>query len=165
MQRLGPPSCRLVLFGKSSRKHFSAADLETQLRGAAFSVHLRGHVGPRKAIFDSIRCGSLPIIASDLTPLPLSDEIDYAAFALRVPERTDPAKVLEALQRLDETKRRAMRVAMAAAAVKLDSGPLGSLAYEVLRRFVRVARGGHGGGKAIKAVPLSTRTPLPMLPL
>ena len=30
-------------------------------------MHLKGHVGPRKAIMDSIRCGSLPLIASDRT--------------------------------------------------------------------------------------------------
>ena len=37
-------------------------------------------------MFDSIRCGALLLFASDHTPLPFSDEIDYDAFALRVPE-------------------------------------------------------------------------------
>jgi len=76
MSAIGPPACKLLLFERSSRKRFDPAHLEGGLRAASFSVQLKGHVGPRKAILDSIRCGSLPIIASDRTPLPFSDEIE-----------------------------------------------------------------------------------------
>ena len=72
MQRQGEPTCKLVLFTAQARKHFSASDIEAALRTASFTLQLRGHVGPRKAIFDSIRCGALPLIASDRSPLPRS---------------------------------------------------------------------------------------------
>ena len=159
MRRVGEPTCKLVLFDKATRKHFNPSQLEAALRGSSFSIHLKGHVGPRKAIMDSIRCGSLPVIASDHTPFPFSDEIDYAAFALRVPERANASKMLAALSRFSEPRLRQMRRAMAKAAHLLDSGPNGGMAIEVLKRFVRVA------DRKVNAVPGVTDTPLPQLPL
>ena len=71
----------------------------------------------------------------------------------------DPTRVLAALDRYDEATLRTMRVAMARAAQLLDTGPRGSLAEEVLRRFARVARG------ETPAVPRTTKTPLRVLDL
>lgn len=231
MRRVGEPTCRLVLFEKATRKHFNPSDLEAALRGASFSVHLKGHVGPRKAIMDSIRCGSLPLIASDHTvvtthqqaqrkapplrtsdscthaahiklahtvtpqrysgcdslhtfstrsrrcvlptrrvviasrslayvqPFPFSDEIDYSAFALRVPEKANATKVLAALIRIGESQLRSMREAMLRAAHLLDCGPNGGMAHAVLARFVRVSE------RVVNAVPAVTDTPLPLLKL
>lgn len=156
MRKFGEPLCRLVLFDKTNRKHFNPSDLEHALRGASFSVHLKGHVGPRKAILDSIRCGSLPLIASDRTPLPFSDEIHYGAFALRVAERANATRVVAALGAIDEARLRRMREEMARAAHLLDCGPRGGMAAAVLERFVKVADG------VVKAVPASTSTPLPL---
>ena len=157
MQRVGEPACKLVLFDKATRKRFNPSDLEAALRRSSFSVHLKGHVGPRKAIMDSIRCGSLPLLASDRTPFPFSDEIDYSAFALRVPERANATRVLARLGLFDEATLRRRRAAMARAAHLLDCGPRGGMAEAVLRRFVRVA------DRAVESVPLATATPLPML--
>ena len=140
-----------------TRKRFNPSDLEDALRQSSFSVHLKGHVGPRKAIMDSIRCGSLPLIASDRTPFPFSDEIDYSAFALRVSERANATRVLAALERFGEAQLRRMRSAMLRAAHLLDCGPNGGMAAAVLHRFVRVADGD------VKAVPSITNTPLPLL--
>ena len=159
MRRIGEPTCRLVLFDKATRKKFNPSDLEVALRTSTFSVHLKGHVGPRKAIFDSIRCGSLPVIAADRTPFPFSDAIDYSAFALRVPERANATRVLAALSRFTEPQLRRMRTAMAAAAHALDCGPHGGMADAVLERFVRVADG------TVRAVPSTTSTPLHLLDL
>ena len=97
MQRQGEPTCKLVLFTAQARKHFSASDIEAALRTASFTLQLRGHVGPRKAIFDSIRCGALPLIASDRSPLPFADEIDYSKFGVRVGESANASKVLKEL--------------------------------------------------------------------
>ena len=157
MRSVGEPRCRLVLFDKATRKHFNPSELEAALRDASFSVHLKGHVGPRKAIMDSLRCGSLPVIASDRTPFPFSDEIDYAAFALRVSERANATRVLAALDRFSEQDLQLMRAAMARAAHLLDCGPNGGMAAAVLARFVRVA------DRVIQAVPAATHTPLPLL--
>ena len=157
MRAVGEPRCTLVLFDKAQRKHYSPSDLEASLRSASFSLQLRGHVGPRKAVLDSIRCGALPVLASERTPLPFSDEIDYAAFALRVAERANATRALGALERIDAPKLRAMRAAMAAAARLLDAGPHGAMAEAVLARFVNVAE------RRVSAVPASTRTPLPLL--
>lgn len=156
MRRVGEPACKLVLFDKATRKHFDPSNLEAALRQATFSVHLKGHVGPRKAIMDSLRCGSLPLIASDRTPFPFSDEIDYAAFSLRVPERANATRVLAALARIDESRLRRMRKAMAHAAHLLDCGPNGGMAEAVLARFVKVAE------QQVTAVPAVTNTPLPL---
>lgn len=158
MKQVGAPRCRLVLFEKKTRKRrFDPADLEAALRASSFSVHLRGHVGQRKAIMDSIRCGSLPVMASDRTPFPFSDEIDYSAFAVRVGEKANATRVLAALERIPEAQLRRMRTAMAKAAHVLDAGPHGGLAQAVLARFVRVA------DRHVVAVPDSTRTPIKKL--
>ena len=157
MTSVGEPKCILVLFNPSSRKHFNPSDLEATLRASSFSVQLKGHVGPRKAIFDSIRCGALPVIASDRTPLPFSDGIDYGAFALRVPERANVTRVLARLARISEQELRARRAAMAAAAHALDCGPNGGMADAILVRFASVAE------RRIRAVPSGTSTPLPLL--
>ena len=159
MKLVGEPTCKLVLFDKGSRKKFNPSELEVALRGASFSVHLKGHVGPRKAILDSIRCGSLPLIASDRTPLPFSDEIDYSAFALRVPEKSNATRVLAALTRYGVVQLRRMRETMARAAHLLDCGPHGGMADAVLARFVKVAE------REVNAVPAVTDTPLPFLKL
>lgn len=158
MTSVGEPECALVLFNPSSRKqHFNPSDLEATLRASSFSVQLKGHVGPRKAIFDSIRCGALPVIASDRTPLPFSDGIDYGEFALRVPERANVTRVLARLARISEQELRARRAAMAAAAHALDCGPHGGMADAILARFASVAE------RRIRAVPSGTSTPLPLL--
>jgi hypothetical protein len=157
MRMLGPPTCRLLLFDKATRKHFDPSALEAALRSSSFSVHLKGHVGPRKAIMDSIRCGSLPVIASDRTPFPFSDEIDYAAFALRVPEKANATRFLAALSQISEDELRGMRRAMSEAAHLLDCGPNGGMAAAVLARFVTVA------DRVVNAVPAVTNTPLPLL--
>lgn len=157
MRAVGEPTCRLVLFDKARRKKFNPSDLEIALRGASFSVHLKGHVGPRKAIMDSIRCGSLPLIASDRTPFPFSDEVDYSAFALRVPEKANATRVLAALSRFTDPQLRAMRTAMERAAYLLDCGPNGGMAEAVLARFSKVA------DRVVHAVPSATNTPLPLL--
>lgn len=156
MRHVGEPACKLVLFDKATRKRFDPSSLEAALRLASFSVHLKGHVGPRKAIMDSLRCGSLPLIASDRTPFPFSDEIDYSAFALRVPERANATRVLAALADIDAARLRRMRKAMAAAAHLLDCGPNGGMAEAVLERFVKVA------DQKVNAVPSVTNTPLPL---
>ena len=157
MQERGEPTCRLLLFDRSRRKHFDAAQLEGALRASSFSLQLKGHVGPRKAILDSIRCGSVPLIASDRTPLPFSDEIRYDIFCLRVPERANATRVLARLARIPVGQLRRMRFAMAAAAHLLDCGPNGGMAGAILERFASVAE------RRIHAVPSTTQTPLSVL--
>lgn len=158
LRTVGEPRCTVVLFDQARRKQqHSPSELEASLRGASFSLQLHGHVGPRKAVLDSIRCGALPVLASERTPLPFSDEIDYSAFALRVAERANATRVLGALERIGTPQLRAMRAAMAAAARLLDAGPHGAMAEAVLERFIRVAE------RRVSAVPESTRTPLPLL--
>ena len=129
------------------------------LRDSSFSLHLRGHVGPRKAIMDSIRCGSLPVIASDRTPFAFSDGIDYGAFVLRVPERANASRLLTALRNIPNAQLVQMRTTMAAAARILDCGPHGAMAPAVLRRFVRVAN------RTLHSVPRKTNTPMQLLAL
>lgn len=159
MKQVGEPTCRLVLYDKASRKRFNPSELELALRAASFSVHLSGHVGPRKGIMDSIRCGSLPVIASHHTPLPLSDAIDYSAFALRVPERANVSLVLAALANFTHRRLHQMRLAMAEASTFLDCGPKGKLADAILSRFVKVA------DRVWDAVPAQTSTPIPLMNL
>ena len=43
MRLVGEPTCKLVLFDKSSRKRFNPSELEMALRGSSFSVHLKGN--------------------------------------------------------------------------------------------------------------------------
>ena len=159
MRRVGEPACRLLLFDKGGRKkRFDAASIEAALRASSFSLQMRGHVGPRKAIFDSIRCGALPLLASERTPLPFSDEIPYADFALRVSERANATRVLAALGRFDAQRLGEMRAAMARAAHTLDCGPQGGMADAVMARFVKVA------DRLVSSVPATTVTPAPLLP-
>lgn len=157
MQSVGYPTCLLILFDKATRKRFNPSALETSLRSSTFSIHLKGHVGPRKAILDSIRCGSLPVVASDHTPFPFSDEIDYSLFALRVTERANATRVLAALSQISELEIRRMRRGMIKAAHLLDCGPNGGMAAAVLKRFVKVA------DRVVRSVPVITNTPLPLL--
>ena len=143
--------------------------MELALRNASFSVHLRGHVGPRKAIFDSIRCGSIPVIASDKTPLALSDSphapggIDYSRFVLRVPEHVghcstcaNVSLLLRALEARPRARVAAMRAAMRDAAATLDYSGAGGLFEAALERVERVAKG------EVRSVPERTATPIPL---
>jgi hypothetical protein len=160
MVAVGEPTCHLQVFGKSNRKHFSAARLEDSLQQASFTLQLKGHVGPRKAMFDSIRCGALLVVAGDRSPFPFADQLRYSDFGVQVPEAANATRVIAALQRqFDERRIAQMRSAMLQAAVWLDYSPRGKLAEAVLSRFRRVA------GREIAAVPSSTRTPLTRLRL
>ena len=58
----------------------------------------------REAFFDAIRCGALPLLASMHTPLPFADEIDYAAFSIRVPEEARVATVVSLLKALPSAR-------------------------------------------------------------
>ena len=141
-------------------------------------------MGPRKAIFDAIRCGSLPVLVGERTPLPfaattasspakpkpkggrfardveqatsLATSIDYSEFAIRVPESPNASHVIEHLHRLSDGRVRRMRAAMARAAALLDYGPHGRLVEAVLERFSLVA------GGTLPSVPPTTKTPLPL---
>lgn len=160
MRSIGEPSCKLLLFDKASRKRFSASALEASLQTTSFSLQLKGHVGPRKAIFDSVRCGSLLLVASERSPMPFADTIDYSSFGVQVKENANATAVLHALQQQYSPQRiESMRSAMLEAAPWLDYGPNGKLAEAVLARFEDVASG------RVAAVPPTTRTPLPMLDL
>ena len=151
------PTCQTILFSSSSRKKFSSADIEDALLKATFCLQMRGHVGPRKSIFDAMRCLSMPLMASDRSPLPLPREVEYAAFGLRVPENANVSAVLGALRRFDQEALTRMRAAMAQAVYTLDYGPQGGLAAAVLRNFGRVATG------EVRAIPATTKTPLALL--
>ena len=67
MKRIGPPDCRLNLLNRSKRKVFNLTAMELGYSQSRFSLNVPGHVGPRKAVFDSMKCGALPLFASDYT--------------------------------------------------------------------------------------------------
>ena len=97
----------------------------------------------------------MPLIASDRSPLPFADEIDYSKFGVRVGEAANASKVLkELVHKFDEQRLTSMRSAMMYAAHMLDYGPNGGLAEAALKRFARVASG------AVNAVPRTTKTPM-----
>ena len=157
MRAHGPPRCRLVLFSRANRtQRYSPTGLEEAMRTSSFSVQLQGHVGPRKAIFDSVRCGAVPVIASDVTPLAFSDVIDYSSFALRVPVLANVSAVIAALLAIPTPALAHMRAAMNRAARLLDAGPRGRMAEVVLGQFMRVA------GREVESSPRATGTPLPV---
>ena len=97
------------------------------------------------------------MLASERTPLPFSDEIRYADFALRVGERANASRVLAALGRFEPPRLREMRAAMARAAHVLDCGPGGGMAEAVMARFVKVA------DRVVSSIPAKTNTPAPLL--
>ena len=160
MRGLGEPLCRLLLFDKANRKRFSARSLEASLQETSFTLQLKGHVGPRKAMFDSIRCGALLLVASDRSPMPFADSIDYSQFGVQVKEGANATAVVAALRRqYDEARIGRMRSAMLEAASWLDYSARGRLAEAVLAHFDSVASG------RVAAVPPTTHTPLPVLNL
>ena len=128
-------------YKQANRAYKQAVALDpAMLEGYAssrFSLGVSGHVGPRKAMFDSIRCGALLLFASDHTPLPFSDEIDYDAFALRVPEGANVNATVAAVGAIPAARLRRMAAAMARAAPLLDYRD--GLVDAALRHVVKVA--------------------------
>ena len=131
------PACRLNLLSRGTRKHFNLTAMLEGYASSRFSLGVSGHVGPRKAMFDSIRCGALLLFASDHTPLPFSDEIDYDAFALRVPEGANVNATVAAVGAIPPARLRRMAAAMARAAPLLDYRD--GLVDAALRHVVKVA--------------------------
>ena len=152
MQKLGPPSCQLELLSKASRKHFNLTEMELTYTRTRFSLGVPGHVGPRKANFDAMKCGALLLFASDHTPFPFPHDINFSKFSLRVNERANVSRTLDFLRRLPVGQLQHMQVAMLASLPTLDYNR--GLVDAALRQVVRVQRGVGGH---------SARTPLEVI--
>ena len=122
MRRQGPPICRTYLLDikNTSRKKFNLTAIELGYSESRMSLNPPGHVGPRKAMFDSIRCGALPVIVNDILPVPFSDEIDYNSFSVRIPERAEQMRTFQYLNQLPLGELEIMQQAMEKAAFTLD---------------------------------------------
>ncbi|EOD06565.1 hypothetical protein EMIHUDRAFT_219072 [Emiliania huxleyi CCMP1516] len=120
-----------------------------------WALTLRGHTGVRKAFFDAIRCGALPLVASAHTPLPFADEIDYSSFSFLTSEGARVASIVSQLKALPTARLAAMRAAMDTAAPLLDyrRGAIDA----VLRRVARLAAGSDESAVFVQKQP--TRSP------
>ena len=139
MGKLGPPSCRLELLSKVSRKRFNLTEMELAYTRTRFSLGVRGHVGPRKANFDSMKCGALLLLASDHTPFPFPHDINVSKFALRVGEMANVNRTIQYLWRVPMGQLEQMQEAMLAALPILDYKR--DLIDAALRQVMRVQRG------------------------
>jgi len=70
-----------LLAHKDKLLNFSAT--QRSYASTEFALHVPGHTGTRKGLFDGVLCGALPLLASDFTPLPFPSVVAYNEFALR----------------------------------------------------------------------------------
>jgi len=144
-----------LLAHKDKLLNFSAT--QRSYASTEFALHVPGHTGTRKGLFDGVLCGALPLLASDFTPLPFPSVVAYNEFALR--EMANVSRVVTKLQSLPRSRIIAMRRALLQSRKYLDyEHPSRALIQTALREILRVSR--DGAHRDWQLADGSARTPL-----